>query len=287
MNILVKEKLEHLDSIFIGKKLGEVWPVIVESYSGDSNLTFQYPRSFFYNLQHKNQIHLPTKDKHDRITFVKYFIDRLMSREIDIYEYHFGTFCIYFDYLNAFQKEDFSGPYIGKKRVEYIQNLPTSKFLSNDYFITYIWSSLIKQTQSEAGECLYNPEFDQLRLLFTADLFEDCTRKYHSNANWLEPLSGKKDLVCKSWKVDKDTMISETERFMTKGEILPYSNENDHTHCVGSVILRKGSYIEVKFGDDWIKGHYESSEPNELITIQSSDGHILIKPGHLVRVINH
>ncbi|WP_206767079.1 hypothetical protein [Brevibacillus laterosporus] len=287
MDILSKEKIEYLDSIFIRKKLGDVWPVIVESHLDDSTVNFQYPGSFFYNLLQKNHIDLSAKNKHDRTTFAKYFIDRLMDGDINIYEYHFGLFCIYFDYLTSFTKAELSEQNIGQKRVDFIQNLPIAKFLSNDHFIAYIWSSLIKQAQSESGEYFYNPEFNGLRLLFTKDLFEDFTFKYFPKADWLEPLSGKKGLVCKSWKVDKETMISETEPFMIEGEILPYSRGNDYTYCVGSVILQEGSYIEVKFGDVWVEGYFELSQPNELITIKSNNGQILIKPGHLVRVINH
>ncbi|MBA4535204.1 hypothetical protein [Brevibacillus halotolerans] len=281
------QHIEYLDSIFLEKKLGEVWPVIVESHSDDSTVNFQYPSSYFYNLLQKNHIDLSTKNKHDRITFATYFIDRLMDGDINIYEYHFGFFCIYFDYLTSFTKEDLSEQYIGQKRVDFIQNLPNAKLLSNDYFIAYIWSCLIKQAQSESGECFFNPEFNGLRLLFTKDLFEDFTFKYFPKGDWLEPLSGEKGLICKSWRVDKDTMISETEPFMTEGEILPYSKGKDHTYCVGSVILHEGSYIEVKFGDVWVEGYIELSQSNELITIKSNNGQILIKPGHLVRVINY
>lgn len=298
--VTLDEKLTQLESFFtrlnergMNGKAGAVWPLIIRRWDEilrgtETHYNYAYPRSFFRNMKFEYQIHMPYEKKSDRVTIIKFLLDRLMAGSIDIHMYHFGLFLIYHGEHSYTQEEDFEEKAIGKKRVAYEMTLPRSEFKDNDTFISSIWSSLIERRETDIGEYRRNPIFNQLRILFTSEQFGNFSGMHYYDADWVEPISGKADLECKRWVGEKDPMTPEPKKKgMIEGSIiLGHEGSSGLRHFVSGKPINAGSYIEVKFGDGWIPGRYEwSFEKDSPIRVHSSrDELIHIREGHLVRV---
>ncbi|WP_244944322.1 hypothetical protein [Paenibacillus polymyxa] len=271
---------------------GAVWPVIVRRWMdrlGDSpegKYVYEYPERFFQNLRHKYDIFVYAEKKSDRLKMLKYLVDELMAKRIDIHLYHFGMNLLY-PYASRDQKEDEEA--VGKKRSEFMSHLPRFELKSNDEFVSNIWSDLILRRYPEVGEEIVTvPSFSQLRILFTADNFGDHTGTYYFDADWVEPIPGLKMKV-KKWVGEKDPMTPQPKKDgMIEGPITlgHEGSGNGLRHFVAGKPIHAGSYIEIKFGDGWIPGRYEwSFEMDSPIRIHSSRHEwISIHEGQLVRV---
>jgi hypothetical protein len=271
---------------------GAIWPVIVKTYfhRQTAGYKYEYPRAFFTNLQLQQRLLIPyelIKAKSNRLTFVKLIIDKHMSGEIDVFTYHFGMFLIYRD-IHHREKEDFSETSIGKKRAEFVQTLPISRFASEDDFISAIWSQLIEYRETETKEYQRNPFLENVRILFRNDQFASWTGIHYSeDVTWVEPISGKLDLECRKWSEEKDPMapIKIPEGWVEGAIILGHEGANGLRHFVEGVPVHAGSAMQVKFGNGWISGRYEwSFDGKSKIQVHCNDDVIYISEGHKVRV---
>ncbi len=277
-------------------KFGIVWPVIIKKsrFGVSCEYEYEYPEAFFTNIQLQQKIIIPygiTKSKLNRLTLVKLIIDKHMNGEIDIFCYHFGMFLIYRGHLccGAWDK-DFSDASIGKKRSQFVQTLPVSRFMSADDFITATWVHQVESSDTDAGEFRRNPFLRNVRVLFTNEQFASCTGiHYPDDVTWVEPISGKLDLECRKWSEEKDPMApNEIPEGWVQGEII-LCNEgvNGLRHYVNGVPVHAGSAIQVKFGNGWISGRYEwRFAGKSKIQVHCNDDVLYIDEGHQVRVRN-
>ncbi|MFM9280953.1 hypothetical protein [Paenibacillus jiagnxiensis] len=276
---------------------GTEWPVIVRRWNnsfqeseadslGSSQYEYIYPERFFKNLGRRYDLYLYAEKKADRLTMLKLLVDELMANRIAIHLYHFGLSLLY-PFRTRSQEEDTEA--VGKKRSEFMRTLPRFELNSNDEFISRVWSDLIEQRFPEVGEEIVTvPIFNELRILFTAENFGNQTGTYYYDADWVEPLPGER-LKVKKWVGEKDPMTPQPKKEgMIEGPITlgHEGNANGLRHFVHGVSVHAGSYIEVKFGDGWIKGRYEwGFDQDNPITIHSSrDEWFSISEGHLVRI---
>ncbi|WP_088834376.1 hypothetical protein [Paenibacillus tyrfis] len=294
----IEEKINQLEQYFAlmnTRMAGAVWPMIVDRWPGELHETethyiYKYPLSYFQNKIHANQIYMPYEKKSDRIAIVKFLLDKLTAGSIDIPMYHFGLFSIYGGRESYRLEEDFSESAIGKRRAEYANTLPRAEYISNDDFVSSIYSYLIERRHTEVGrDYRRNPYFNEVRLLFTAEQFGAYSGLHYTDADWVEPISGKMDLECRKWVGEKDPMAPQPKKEgMIEGtiELGQEGSGSGYRHFVAGKPINAGSYMEVKFGDGWIAGRYEwSFEKNSPIRIHSSRGDwILITEGHLVRI---
>jgi hypothetical protein len=288
----LEKMFSELNTLRMEGRLGAVWPVIIKTYFHCQTVGYEYkyPRAFFINLQLQQRILIPhelIKAKSKRFTLMKLIIDKHMSGEIDIFMYHFGMFLIYSDYRHR-EKEDFSETSIGKKRAEFVQTLPISRFVSEDDFISAIWSRLIEYRETETKEYQRNPFLKNVRILFSNDQFASWTGVgYSSDVTWLEPISGKLDLECRKWSEEKDPMapIKIPEGWVQGAIILGHEESNGLRHFVDGVPVHAGSAMQVKFGNGWISGRYEwSFDGKSKIQVHCNDDVFYISDGHQVRV---
>lgn len=212
MSINLTEKLTQLENLFIklntegmSGKAGAVWPVIINQYHNyfekTTSYSYEYPHSFFNNLQREMQFFLPyLKKNSERLAFTKLVIDKHMSGEIDIFVYHFGMFLIYHDYGSHRKREDFTEKSIGKKRAQFVQALPSSSFKTTDDFITDTWAYQIERRDTDYGEYVRNPYMENVRILFSNEQYAARTGHHYSeDVTWVEPISGKLDLECRKY----------------------------------------------------------------------------------------
>lgn len=264
---------------------GAVWPLIVRQWPGDD--VYGYPKIFFRNLIRKYDIYVDARTKSNRTDMLKFLLDELMDAKINIHLYHFGMHLLYPYFSRIKEEEDKES--IGKKRKDYMSKLPRFELKSNDEFVSEVWSSLIYRRYPEVGdEMVQVPAFNQLRMLFTTEEFGNHTGMYFGDADWVEPIPELRLNVTK-WVGEKDPMTPEPKKAgMIEGRITMghEGTSNGLRHFVAGEKVNSGSYIEVKFGDGWIKGRYEwSNDQDSAITIHSSRNESFsIKEGHLVRI---
>lgn len=286
--VRLEQLFEELNTHGMTGRSTAVWPVIIrrDFHNDAARYEYEYPRTIFNNIQFQNKIYVPfglNRKKSDRLTFTKLIIDKHMDGEIDIFLYHFGMFLVYADYQS---KDDFSEASIGKKRAQFVQTLPNSRFLSTDDFITAAWSYQIDYRDTDIGEHRRNPSMEKVRILFDPDQLASWTGTHYSNADWVEPISGRFDLECRKWTKEKDPMAPErTPEGWVEGHIVLEDTENGYKHYVCGVPVHAGSAIQVKFGDGWIAGRYEwSFDDKSPIRLHSGDDAIHINKEHCVRV---
>ncbi|MGC6589103.1 hypothetical protein ACPV3A_29680 [Paenibacillus sp. Dod16] len=269
--------------------VGALWPVVVRKWGREvkgTEYVYMYPITFFQNLMMINSIHINAETKNERLTMLKFLVDELSTKKIDIHLYHFGMNLLY-PYSSFREREDKES--VGKRRAEFMETLPAYELLGNDDFICQAWSLLIQRSYPEVGEEIVRvPTFSEVRMLFTPERFGDHTGTYFSDADWLEPIAGRR-IEVKRWVGEKDPMTPQPKKEgMIEGPIMlgHEGSTNGLRHFVEGKPVHAGSYIEVKFGDGWIPGRYEwSFEQDSPIRIHSSRHEwISIREGHLVRI---
>lgn len=290
----IEDKLKKLESFILKLnsygmegRAGTCWPVIIKRYTYEKvEYVCEYPESYFFNLQFEYELYIFSEKKSDRLAVVKFLLDKLMGNEIDIHLYHFGTYLLYSDYYSSQRSDDYNAASIGKKRATYAATLPKSRFLNNDDYITASYSNLMRKKYTDISEYRSNPVLSNVRMLFTPDQIGAYGWPTYSNADWVEPISGKLDLECNRWVGEKDPMAPQTKKEgIIEGLILIGTDGNGNRHFVDGEALNAGSYIEVKFGDGWIAGRYEwNFDKNSLIQIHSRNEVLYIKEGHEVRI---
>lgn len=281
--------IEYMDSVMkygMQGMAGAVWPVIIRRWN-DDKLCYEYPFTYFSNLQQKNRLYLYAETKAERIKALKLLLDKLIAGDIDIHLYHLGLYLLY-PYLGSrYQDEDEN--IVGKKRATYMSSLPKLELKNDDDFLTATWSYLINRYYPELGEEIVRvPSLTSIRMLFKPDHFGDYTGIHYSDADWIEPIGGYR-LEVKKWVGEKDPMTPEpkkpgmVEGYITLGH---EGSSSGLRHFVDGIPVHAASYIEVKFGDGWIPGRYEwSFQQGEPIRIHSSrDECFYIREGSLVRV---
>jgi hypothetical protein len=267
---------------------GSVWPVVIRNGGIFGIEEYRYPESFFRNLKWKYKLHLPYDKKSDRLFVLKHLVDQLMNDDINVNMFHLGEYCLYERRRNwTSYAEDFTEKSIGKRRAEFLAQVPRSDFINNDDFLAANWSYLVDCRDIEVGEHRRNPLLSKVRILFTPEMFGDWTGTYYSNADWVEPVSGDYDLGVKKFLAEKDPMSQEPKKAgMIEGHIICLQQlHNGNRHYVNDKPITAGSYIEVRFGDGWIPGRYEwSFNSGDPIRIHAGEEVILIREGHRVRV---
>ncbi|MFD2328786.1 hypothetical protein ACFSR7_05935 [Cohnella sp. GCM10020058] len=263
---------------------GAVWPLVIRRWP-NGKYVYRYPNVFFQNLRRKNDLFVFAERKADRLVLLKFLVDELMAGMIDIHLYHFGTWLLY-PYATRNQDEDAESA--GKKRSDYMATLPGYELMDNDEFITEVWADLIDRRYPEVGEEIVSvPRLNQVRMLFTTELFGNHTGRYYYDADWVEPISGY-TLEVKKWTAEKDPMTAAPKKSgMIEGPImLGHQGSGSLRHFVRDKPIHAGDYIEVKFGDGWIPGRYEwDFEQGEFIRIHSSRNDCFtISEGHMVRI---
>ncbi|EGW37071.1 hypothetical protein [Desulfosporosinus sp. OT] len=298
MSVHIKDAVTQLEKMFIGLsergfggKSRATWPVIINRsiHRQSVSYEYQYSKSFFTNLQLQHRILISyelIKSKSNRLTFVKLIIDKHMSGEIDIFMYHFGMFLVYRDLCHR-EKEDFAETSIGKKRAQFVQTLPISRFMSTDDFISAIWSQQIEYRETDTEEYQRNPFMENVRILFTNEQFSAWTgRQYSEDVTWVEPISYKLNLECRKWSEEKDPMApNKIPEGWVQGAIILHEESSGLRHYVNGVPVHAGSALQVKFGNGWISGRYEwSFDGKSKIQVHCNDDVIYISEGHQVRV---
>jgi len=299
MTLGLTDKLTQLENLFaelntLGMARRSVWPVIIKSYlhHAVTSYEYEYPKAFFTNLQLQHRILCSydlIKGKLNRLTLVKFIIDKHMNSEIDVFKYHLGMFLVYGDYGHyGDRQEDLSETSIGKKRAQFVQTLPVSRFVSTDDFITAIWSQQIEYRETDVKEYQRNPFLENVRILFTNEHFASWTGvSYPSDVTWVEPISYKLDLECRKWSEEKDPMAPNAipEGWVQGSIILGHEGSNGLRHYVNSVPVHAGSAMQVKFGNGWISGRYEwSFDGKSKIQVHCNEDVFYISEGHKVRV---
>lgn len=302
MSLDKADKLTLLENLFtklntegMNGKAGAVWPVIIRQYhSFHKNIVryeYEYPQSFFNNLQRELQFYLPydhLKKNSERLPLTKLVIDKHMCGEIDIFMYHFGMFLIYFNYVNRLYREDLTEKLIGKKRAQFVQTLPSSSLKTTDDFISAIWAYQIERYDTDTREYERHPFMQNVRILFSNEQYASLTgRQYSGDVTWVEPISGKLDLECLKYSEEKDPMApNEIPEGWVQGQIiLGHEGYSGLRHFVNGIPVHAGSGIQVKFGNGWIPGRYEwSFEGKSPIQIHCNDDVFYITEGHQVRV---
>lgn len=296
----IDEQLERMNDFFkrimdrgMDGKAGAVWPVIVRRWGSvghedrrQSQYVHHYPETFFRNLKTVNQLYLSATTKADRVKSLKSLVDGLMAGDIDVYLFHFGIYMLY--RRSYAYDEDIDA--IGKRRADFMeQKTPRFELKTNDEYISEVWSDLIERQWPEVGkEIVRVPSFQEIRMLFTPELFGACTGMYFSDADWLEPIPAYR-LEVKKWVGEKDPMTPQPKKEGMIEGLITLGHEGSSgglRHFVNGEPVRAGSYMEVKFGDGWIPGRYEWSFDQESpIQIHSSRGDgFYIREGHLVRI---
>ncbi|MGM1023187.1 MAG: hypothetical protein ACQEXV_22375 [Bacillota bacterium] len=288
----LEELFTHLMERGMDGHAGLVWPVFIRNWgkgNGSSKYMYHYPSSYFYNLKVKYNILTFIETKQDRLAFLKWLTDKLITNAIDIHLYHFAQYLLYARSNDYQMKQDIEA--MGKRRAAYMEKLPRFELESTDDFISSVWSELIERLDSRHWNThsIYNPSMSEVRILFTPKRFGDYTGTYYNDADWIEPESGARDLKVKKWTREKDPMNPEAAQVgMIEGQIIQGHEgaSNRLRHFVNGKPVNAGSYIEVKFGDGWIPGRYEwNFEKNGEIQIYSTRSDwFVIHEGSLVRI---
>lgn len=302
MSIDVTEKLAQFENILnelntygMEGKAGAVWPVIIWQNHNYSEKTtsyeYEYPYAFFSNLQFEKKIFLrySLEKKSERLPFAKLLIDKHMRGEIDIFLYHFGMFLIYRDYRAKLQREDLIEESVGKKRAQFVQTLPSSRFKNTEDFLTSVWAYQIERRDTDIGrDYARNPFMENVRILFSNEHFASWTgHHYPGDVTWLEPISGKLDLECRKYSEEKDPMAPNKipEGWVQGPIILGHEGAGGLRHFVDGVPVHAGSGIHVKWGNGWIPGRYEYSfDGKSKISVHCNDDVFFISEGHVVRI---
>lgn len=273
------KKIQEFSSLY--------WPVIMKRYSWSPQGWFVYPRSLFRNLQMSADGYVWSNKKSDRIALHTKLIDLLMNHEINTHLYHFGVFCIYLD-LGQNYKSEFTEKAIGKRRSQYIDALPKAELISEDDFLTHVWSALIEERYTHIGEYRRNPSLKNVRVLFAPEQLESVTGRLFYDCDWVEPIPGKLDLESNKWAGEHDPMapMKIPEGWIEGPIVLGHEGAgNGLRHFVQGEKLHAGRAIQVKFGGGWIAGRYEwSFEQGSPIQIHAGSDTINIREGHIVRI---
>jgi len=300
MTIDLTDKLKQLETIFtdlttqgMEGKAGSVWPVIIRQYYNSlkaaTTYEYEYPNAFFNNLQFQKQFFLHhIEKKSERLLFTKLVIDKHMCGEIDIFLYHFGMYLIYRYFSARRIDEDLREESIGKKRAQFVQSLPSSRFKNTDDFITSIWAYQIEDRDTDIGDYQRNPFMEKVRILFNNEQFAAYTgRLYYGDVTWVEPISGKLDLECRKYSEEKDPMAPNPipEGWVQGPIILGHEGTSGLCHFVDGVPVHAGSGIQVKWGNGWIPGRYEwSFDGKSKIQVHCNNDVFYISEGHQVRI---
>jgi len=285
--------LDKLNTMGMQGRAGALstWPVIIRrnDYNQENSYGYNYPSDFFRGLQREYRLNFIITKKNDRLTLAKLIIDKLIAKEIDIFLYHFGMYLIYYNsYQESKMNDELTELQIGKKRYQFMKDLPQARFLSTDDFLSATWVYLIQTWETSDREYRKAPLTKNVRVLFTPDQFAEWTGRYYSNADWLEPIAGDLDLKCHKWLKEKDPMtpVSTLPEGWVEGQIiLGHKGPGNYRHFVQGVPVYAGAGIFVKFGDGWISGRYEwSFDGKSLIQIHHNDDVFYINEGHIVRV---
>jgi len=300
MKIRLKGQIALLDKLFdtlnttgMPGRNGSSWPVISMRYNfGKESFVYQYPSSYFINIMTEyGLLGLIIASKKERVSITKYLIDKRIKGSIDDHLYHLGIFLIYHSVGFGERKinEDFTESFMGKRRMEFTKTLPRLESVSNDDFLTAMWSNLIQYRETDTEEHRQNPSLRNVRMLFTSDQFASYTGVHYFNADWVEPVSGRDNLECKKWIKEQDPMapgkIPEgwIEGRITMGH---EGRNNGLSHFVQGKAINAGSAIQIRFNKGWIAGRYEwPFDGKNPISIHSDDdGVIYIMEGHMVRI---
>lgn len=233
-----------------------------------------------------NRIYVITRTKKDRSTILRWLLDEIAKKEIDVFLFHFGLFLIYNEGNNMINREDIEQ--IGIRRSKLFSSLPRFILMSNDNFLTYMWEELITYLPSDQrADYRCNPKLKEVRMLFKPKRYSQYTGVYISDADWIEPISGPRDHDYHKWLGENDPLIPEDNKpDMIEGLIiLGNIGKGNIRHFVGDKPLYAGCYIEVRFGEGWISGRYEYLSKEPQIRIVSTRGDVIfIEEHHLVRM---
>ncbi len=284
----IEEQVNELSATLMKIQLTQTdWPIINKKYTWSPKDIVVYPRSLFQNLQRTTGAYVWSNKKSDRIAIHTKLIDLLMNEVINTHIYYLGFFCIYTAYGRNHSSE-FTEKAIGKKRSQYIDSLPQMELISDDDFLTEIWSALIEERDTHISEHKRNPWLKQVRLLFTPEQLEKVTGRLFYECDWVEPISGKLDLACKKWAGEHDPMAPlKIPEGWVEGPIMLGREGvgSGFRHFVQGVKVNAGRTIHVKFGGGWIVGRYEwAFEKGSPIQVQSGLDVINIQEGHMVRI---
>lgn len=260
-------------------------PAIVRKYDWREFEVYIYPYSLFddINYQSKTSFYLINK-KGERRELLKELIDLHINGEINIWMLHLGLFMIYKDPYRYYE-DDFNETVLGKRRAQYISQLPRFETISNDEYIIEAWSSLSRQVKSDAWDVTYNPSLKNVRILFESDFFGYHAGIHYTDADWVEPISNARDQECKTWTKEKDPMTTVVDDNYIYGPIVLGTDGSGRRHFVQDKPIHAGTGIEIKFGDGWIHGRYEYSfQAGGPISIHMKNDTIFISNGHEVRV---
>lgn len=292
----IEDKIQELKSLItrfnergMSGMAGSYWPVIVKQYNVEKiSYEYEYPKEYFRNLQYQYGMYMPYDNKGDRVPIINFLIESLMNKEIDLHLYHFGLYLVYGDYRDRKMDEDFLPVAIGKRRAEYVESLPRSRFVSNDDFFTELYSLLMKRRDLDVGEYRQNPVLSEVRMLFAPEKIGAYGWPTYYNADWIEPLSGAMDLECKRWEGEHDPMapLKLPDGWIEGNIVLGHEGSNSGLrHFVNGIPLHAGSAIQVKFGSGWIKGRYEWNFSQEgPIQIHSGEDVFYINENQIVRI---
>lgn len=289
MKETIKERVNKLGAAL--KKIQALrhlhWPVIIKKNDWSPQGWFVYPQALFRNLQITTEAYGWSNKKSDRIVNHKMLIDLLMNQKIDTHLYNFGVYCIYSD-LGRHYESEFTEEALGKRRGQYVATLPKAELVSDDDFLTDIWSTLIEDRDTHIGEHRRNPYLHHVRMLFAPEQFEKYTGRLHYECDWVEPISGKMDLQVNKWAGEHDPMapVKIPEGWVEGPIILGHEGAgNGLRHFVHGEKLHAGRAIQVKFGGGWIAGRYEwSFDQGSPIQIHAGSEVIYIREGHIVRI---
>ncbi|WP_336765713.1 hypothetical protein [Paenibacillus sp. USHLN196] len=261
------------------------WPVRIIRCSNDDYI-YTYPESYFKNLIWSTRVYVNPRTRKDRVTILRWLLDSSAKKEIDVFLLHFGLYLIYGEGFNKLLVEDVVQ--VGIRRGELFFSLPRFTLLSNDDFLSYMWEKLIAHFPSNVtSDYRCNPELSELRMLFKPERFSQFAHVPVSEAEWIEPISGARDLGYRKWVAEKDPMISKANKpDMIEGPIiLGHPDRGSRRHFVCGELVCSGCYIEIKFGGGWIPGRYEYLSTESQIRIISTGGDVIfIEEHHMVRI---
>ncbi|MFB8378107.1 hypothetical protein [Paenibacillus taichungensis] len=291
--VKVEDQLIQIEAFFkklhdsgMYQKLGIEWPVRVHrELTGD--YIFYYPESYLKNLVWSNHIYVSARTKRDRVTILRWLLDKITKKEIDIHIFHLGLFLIYNGGYNPLIQEDINQ--VGSRRRETFISLPRLMLMDNDDFLAYVWGELGAFFPSDlTPDYRCNPILSDIRMLFKPERYGHYTGIHVSDADWVEPVSGARDNQYHKWISEQDPTTPEASKpDMHQGPIiLGHPGWGNTRHFVCGEPLYAGCYIEVKYGDGWIPGRYRWDSPESRIGVVSSSGEVItIDERHLVRIL--
>lgn len=199
----IEEFLMNSDNYGMNAVYSKEWPVLIRRtfYEEKAAYAYYYPYAFFDNIQRQCPARISYDKKSERRLFLTMLIDNLMNEKIDIFHFHLGLYFLFpnFSHKSYMEEEEISEDFIGKKRFNFFQTLPLSKFLSNDDFISSVWASLIENYDFGGFDVQRSPAMNEVRILFSSQQFSDYTGTFYSDVDWVEPLSHSKNIEVKKY----------------------------------------------------------------------------------------